>query len=287
MKTKKLPAALTLALSLCLLLFGCNINVDVKPQDSFSPDSIPAYSGSPYVAVNGNEPFFDESESSTVSFERYGELDYLGRCSEAFACIGQDLMPSSPRESISKIKPTGWQTAEYSFVDGKHLYNRCHLIGFQLSGENANEKNLITGTRYLNVEGMLPFENMTADYVKETENHVLYRVTPIFTDDNLVADGVLMEAKSVEDGGEGICFNVYAYNVQPGVIINYATGDSTADETIYDNETKYILNTNTKKFHDPSCKLSNDIKKSNRQVYYGSREALIMQGYEPCGSCKP
>lgn len=188
--------------------------------------SLPEYTGSPYIIVNDNTPFFTDDDMTRTSFENYGELDSLGRCTAAYANVGQDLMPTEKRGSISSVKPTGWQTVKYDNVDGKYLYNRCHLIGYQLTAENANKKNLITGTRYLNVDGMLPFENMVADYIKETNNHVLYRVTPIFTDDNLVANGVLMEAKSVEDDGDGILFNVYCYNAQPGIVIDYATGDS-------------------------------------------------------------
>lgn len=187
---------------------------------------IPAYSGEPYVVLNNNEPDFAEEDLTTDSYEYYSELDADGKCGVVEASISEDLMPTEERGSIGQVKPTGWQTVKYDNVDGKYLYNRCHLIGFQLTGENANEKNLITGTRYMNTEGMLPFENMVADYIKETGNHVLYRVTPIFDDDNLVASGVQMEAKSVEDNGEGICFNVYVYNVQPGIEIDYATGDS-------------------------------------------------------------
>lgn len=191
-----------------------------------SPEDIPEYSGEPYVILNNNLPDFTEEDKTTASFEIYGDLDSLGRCTTAYANVGYDLMPTEKRGSISSVKPTGWHSVQYDHVDGKSLYNRCHLIGFQLTGENANKKNLITGTRYLNVEGMLPFENMIADYVKETNNHVLYRVTPIFQEDYLVADGVQMEAWSVEDDGEGICFHVFAYNVQPGVSIDYATGES-------------------------------------------------------------
>ena len=191
---------------------------------------IPAYDGTPYTAVNGNVPGFTEEELTTEAFELYSELDSLGRCGVAYANICQELMPTEKREDIGRIKPTGWQSVQYGNVDGRSLYNRCHLIGFQLAGENANEKNLITGTRYMNVDGMLPFENLVADYVKETGNHVLYRVTPIFEGTELVARGVQMEAMSVEDGGEGVYFNVYAYNVQPGIGIDYATGDNWLEE---------------------------------------------------------
>lgn len=195
-------------------------------NNSFSLADVPEYSSKPYVAVNNNIPYFDSSEYTTNSFEVYSDLDALGRCGVAYANLSQELMPTEDRESIQDVKPTGWHTYRYGFVDGGYLYNRCHLIGFQLAGENANEKNLITGTRYMNVDGMLPFENMVADYIHETDRHVLYRVTPIFYEDELVARGVLMEAWSVEDDGEGICFNVFVYNVQPGVIINYETGES-------------------------------------------------------------
>ena len=195
-------------------------------EEKISLEEIPEYSGNAYIAINDNIPFFKEEDLTATSFENYSELDNLGRCGEATASVGKDLMPTEPRGEIGSVKPTGWQTVKYDNVEGKYLYNRCHLIGFQLTGENANKKNLITGTRYLNVTGMLPFENMVADYVKETGNHVLYRVTPIFKDDNLVADGVLIEAKSVEDNGEGILFNVYCYNVQPGIVIDYKNGES-------------------------------------------------------------
>ena len=189
-------------------------------------EEIPEFTDAAYVAVNGNVPFFLPEEYTTESYEYYSDLDELGRCGVTMACIGVDIMPTEDRGDIGSVKPTGWHSVKYDIVDGKYLYNRCHLIGFQLAGENANKKNLITGTRYLNIEGMLPFENLVADYVKETENHVLYRVTPLFDEDNLVAHGVLMEGYSVEDDGEGVCFCVYAYNAQPGITIDYATGES-------------------------------------------------------------
>jgi DNA-entry nuclease len=189
------------------------------------------YNGTPYVVVNNNEPYFtDKEKENTDAFEKYAKLDRLGRCGVAYANICKELMPTADRESISSVTPTGWENNKYDFVDGGWIYNRSHLIGFQLSGENANEKNLITGTRYMNVQGMLPFENMIDDYVDETGNHVLYRVTPIFTGNNLLCEGVLMEAWSVEDNGDGICFNVFCYNVQPGVTIDYATGENWVSE---------------------------------------------------------
>ena len=256
-----------------------------------------AYDGKPYVVINDNDPDFTDADMTTTSFERYGELDGLGRCTTAFANIGKDLMPAEKRGPIGEVKPTGWQTAKYDNVDGKYLYNRCHLIGYQLTGENANEKNLITGTRYLNVDGMLPFENMVADYIKETNNHVLYRVTPVFSGDNLVASGVQMEAESVEDNGDGILFNVYCFNAQPGIAIDYATGSSHADDSVAEsgsqtvsdsaNVQTYVLNTNTKKFHKESCSSAKSMEASNRKTYTGSRHELIDMGYEACGVCKP
>lgn len=256
------------------------------------------YQGEPYVVINDNNPDFTEADMTTASFESYGELDGLGRCTTAFANIGKDLMPAEKRGSIGEVKPTGWQTAKYDNVDGKYLYNRCHLIGYQLTGENANEKNLITGTRYLNVDGMLPFENMVADYIKETNNHVLYRVTPVFSGDNLVASGVQMEAESVEDNGDGILFNVYCFNAQPGIAIDYATGDSHQDDSIVADASKsttaaeanvqtYVLNTNTKKFHKESCNSAKSMDASNKKIYTGSRQEIIDMGYEACGVCKP
>lgn len=221
---------LSISFCSCDILFG-----DFSDGNDHIPsatlDSIPEFDGeTPYVIINENIPFFTEDEIVSESYELYGERDGLGRCTVAIACVGIDIMPTEERGSIGSVKPSGWQTVKYDFVSGKYLYNRCHLIGYQLTGENANKQNLITGTRFLNIEGMLPFEDMIADYVKETENHVMLRVTPIFHGDDLVASGVLMEAWSVEDDGEGICFNVYAYNNQPGVIIDYATGDSHPEE---------------------------------------------------------
>lgn len=288
---KKLHILLPLLLS--LLFSGC-ISVEIRvsgiPEQTVQLDSIPEYSGEPFVIINDNIPAFAPEDLTEKSYETYSDLDSLGRCGVAVANIGTDLMPTEERKSIGQVKPSGWQTAKYDFVEGKYLYNRCHLIGFQLTGENANASNLITGTRYLNVDGMLPFENMTADYIKETENHVLYRVTPVFTGDNLVADGVLMEAQSVEDEGEGIRFCVYCYNVQPGVVIDYATGESAAEDSAgakTGGTMKYVLNTGSKKFHKPDCSGVEKIKKENRKKYTGTRKDLIRDGYEPCGICKP
>ena len=196
-----------------------------QPLDNLKDHA--AYNGEPYVELNDNVPNFTTREkNNTKAFENYHRLDALGRCGTAYANICKELMPTEKRGAIGMVKPSGWNTVKYDVVDGKYLYNRCHLIGFQLAGENANKKNLITGTRYLNVDGMLPFEDEVADYVKDTDHHVLYRVTPVFKGDNLVAEGVEMEAYSVEDKGKGICFHVFVYNVQPGVTIDYATGES-------------------------------------------------------------
>ena len=203
----------------------------VNNNSYVSLDAIPAYDGKAYVAVNNNEPFFTDSDMTTTAFENYSDLDSLGRCGVAYANICKEIMPTEERGKIGMIKPSGWHTVKYDVIKDRYLYNRCHLIGYQLAGENANPKNLITGTRYLNVEGMLPFENLVADYVNNTGNHVLYRVTPMFSGSNLVANGVLIEAKSVEDNGGGILFNVYCYNVQPGIGINYENGDSWLDGT--------------------------------------------------------
>lgn len=271
---------------------------------TFSIDQVGAYSGNPYIAINNNVPYFTDSEMTrTDAFETYSNLDSLGRCGVAYANICNELMPTEERGEIGSIKPSGWHTANYhEYIDGNYLYNRCHLIGYQLSGENANEKNLITGTRYLNVQGMLPFENEVADYVESTGNHVLYRVTPIFEGNNLVASGVLMEAYSVEDQGKGVMFNVYCYNVQPGIVIDYATGDSqlsndatpiqsqevTTESSLTQTEAvDYVLNTSTKRFHYPDCKSVTDMKEKNKQYYHGSREDLINQGYKACGNCQP
>lgn len=198
----------------------------IPETEKISLDEIPEYAGAPFVEINGNIPRFEEEDFEKEVFEKYHSLDILGRCGEAYAKLGRELMPNEERESISEVIPTGWQNRKYDGIEQGYLYNRCHLIGYQLAGENANEKNLITGTRYMNVDGMLPLENKVADYIQETGNHVLYRVTPIYDGADMVASGVQMEAESVEDGGKGICFNVYCYNVQPGIEIDYATGEN-------------------------------------------------------------
>ncbi len=265
-------------------------------QQAFDLASVPAYSGSPYVQVCGNQPLFTDSDKARGSFEEYSPLDSLGRCGVAFALIGTETMPTEERGSIGAVKPSGWHTIRYNgVVEGNYLYNRCHLIGYQLAGENANPKNLITGTRYLNTKGMLPFEEEVADYVERTSNHVLYRATPVFDGSNLVASGVQMEAWSVEDSGAGVSFDVYCYNVQPGISIDYATGDSAlaeeqaAAETATEDTTQasYVLNTSTKKFHFPSCSSIAKMKDSNKQSFTGARQELIDKGYSPCGKCNP
>ena len=294
---------------------------------TLSVDEIPAYSGQAAIEINQNVPGFTESDYTTEAFEQYSPLDGLGRCGIAYACVGEEIMPTEERGAIGMVKPSGWHTVKYDFVDGKYLYNRCHLIAYMLSGENANTENLITGTRYMNTEGMLPYENQVADYVHDTGNHVLYRVTPLYERDNLVASGVEIEASSVEDKGKSLSFHVYCYNVQPGVTIDYATGDSalaedlatenvqeTAQETsVADGkqssenavaavqeetsaeqdgghakeEQDYVLNKNTKKFHYPWCSSADDIKKKNRKDFTGTREEVISQGYVPCKRCNP
>lgn len=273
----------------------------------FSYEDIPPYSGMAYIEINNNIPTFSESDRQmTQAFEFYSDLDELGRCGQAYANICPEIQPIEERGSIGQIRPSGWHTVKYNdLIDGNYLYNRCHLIGYQLAGENANEKNLITGTRYLNVVGMLQFENQVNDYVLLTGNHVLYRVTPIFIDNNLVASGVQIEAWSVEDGGEGICFNVYCYNVQPGIEIDYETGESwvsedaqsteAANEQVDDRnatdsagtdvEVNYVVNTNTKKFHLPTCASVNDMAEHNKLIYVGTIQELIDQGYSPCQKC--
>lgn len=305
---------LAILLALCLsfaLLSGCSASTESQstnepvqeqtqeaqtaeeqPQkidaSTYTLDNIPAYSGSPYVEINGNVPNFTDEDKARSTFEEYSPLDYLGRCGVAFMLASEETMPTEERGDIGDVKPSGWHTVRYNgVVEGNYLYNRCHLLGFQLSGENANEQNLITGTRYMNTEGMLPFENHIADYIDATGNHVLYRVTPIYTGENLVADGVQMEAYSIEDKGNGINFNVFCYNVQPGVVIDYATGESTLEETPEEESTTgteqhYVLNTNSKKFHYPDCSSVDDMSAKNKQDYAGTREDLINQGYDRC-----
>ena len=361
-----------------IMLFSFTVSSAADSKTScITVSNVGEYSDSAYVELENNIPSFKKSELTTKAFEKYSELDDLGRCGVAFANVCRETMPTEERGNIGMIKPSGWQTAKYDNVDGKYLYNRCHLIGYQLTAENANEKNLITGTRYLNIEGMLPFENMVADYIDETDNHVLYRMTPIFKDNNLLASGAQIEAYSVEDKGKGVCFNVYCYNVQPGIEINYSDGTNRlADGTIasitlnyskytltvgqsktfvastspesaaknvtwYSSNNKvatvskngkvtavkagtttitaktanglkatckvtvkaksdttvtnstsvgnvtYVLNTNTKKFHLPSCSSVRDMKDKNKKEVSCSRDEVIDMGYVPCKRCNP
>lgn len=298
-------------------------NRPVTDDGVLSYRDVPAFEGNPYVYVNDGEPTFtDEQRAAEPGHEHYGELDELGRCTAAFAVVGPETQPTEKRGSIGEVRPSGWQMAKYDFVEGKYLFNRCHLLGYQLTGENANERNLITGTRYLNVQGMLPFENAVADYVDATGNHVLMAVTPVFESSELVARGVHMMAESVEDGGEGVAFNVFCYNVQPGVVINYGTGESMLEEDATplpdvsgaesapdaasegagareasekgatgSDEGKgvaeYVLNTNSRKFHLPSCSSVGQMSPKNREDIEGTRENLIANGYDPCKRCNP
>lgn len=374
MKKKNVFLCLLMALSLV-----CNLSVmpasAALQKEKITLNNLPVYSGEAYVELNDNVPSFSKKDMTSKAFEKYSKLDDLGRCGAAYANVCRETMPTEERGNIGMIKPSGWHTVKYDNVEGKYLYNRCHLIGYQLTAENANEKNLITGTRYLNVEGMLPFENLVADYVEETDNHVLYRVTPIFKGDNLLASGVQIEAYSVEDKGKGVSFNVYCYNVQPGITIDYTNGDSKlSDGTIasitlnytkyalevgqsktlvavtspesavksvtwYSSNNKiatvskngkvtavkagtvtitakttnglkaickvtvkeksgtavvnntssgsctYVLNTNTKKFHLPSCSSVKDMKDKNKQEVTCSRDEVIDMGYVPCKHC--
>ena len=298
-------------------------NRPVTDDGVLSYRDVPAFEGNPYVYVNDGEPTFtDEQRAAEPGHEHYGELDELGRCTAAFAVVGPETQPTEKRGSIGEVRPSGWQMAKYDFVEGKYLFNRCHLLGYQLTGENANERNLITGTRYLNVQGMLPFENAVADYVDATGNHVLMAVMPVFEGSELVARGVHMMAESVEDGGEGVAFNVFCYNVQPGVVIDYGTGASMLEEDATplpdvsgaesapdaasegagareasekgatgSDEGKgvaeYVLNTNSKKFHLPSCSSVDQMSPKNREDVEDTRENLIAKGYDPCKRCNP
>ena len=272
-----------------------------QPMEDAPPlslDEIPEYAGEPYVMVNGNIPYFPAEDLTTQPFERYSPLDSLGRCGTAYANISRDTMPAAERGTIGDVRPSGWHTVRYDdLIDGRYLYNRCHLIAYRLAGENANTRNLITGTRYLNTIGMLPLEDQVGDYVETTGNYVLYRVTHLFEGENLLASGVLMEAYSVEDAGGGVCFNAYCYNVQPGIAIDYATGDSRiigdgsgqvkAVPSIQPVETVYILNRNTKKFHYAYCSSVSDMSEKNKLSSNADRKTIIAWGYVPCKRCNP
>ncbi|MGN0261391.1 MAG: DNA/RNA non-specific endonuclease [Eggerthellaceae bacterium] len=283
-------------------------------------DQIPEYSGSPYVELNGNQPYFDPDDYPYESFESYAPLDSLGRCGECAALVGEETMPTEKRGSIGSVKPSGWCMHKYDWVDGKYVYNRCHLLGYQLTAENANVRNLITGTRSMNVDGMEPFESKVAQYVKSTGNHVLYRVTPLFEGNELVARGVVMEVRSMEDDGKGLSFCIYCYNVEPGVTIDYASGENWADGTMGSGESSddsdgsaaaagavaasaadsaepaasgdsvaasYVLNTNSKKFHVPECGSVDQMSEANKEYFNGTRDEAIARGYTPCKRCNP
>lgn len=294
MKRKLSLSIISLMMAMLMLLCSCNVSV---PNNSPS-DSDLVYTGVAFTEQNGSVPVFSDAEKTTTPYEKYSELDELGRCGVAIAVLGLETMPAKDEErgSISNVTPSGWVQAKYDIVDGGYLYNRAHMIGWQLSAENDNKKNLITGTRYFNVEGMLPFENMVADYIRETNNHVAYRVTPVYDGNNLVCNGVIMEAWSIEDNGEGICFNVLVHNVQPGIQINYATGESwLTGETPPENTTPkpeakpdyYVLNISSKKIHYPTCSYAEKLKEDNKSEYTGNIQDLINEGYTTCGVCKP
>ena len=285
-------------------------------DDVFSMQMVPGYDGVPSAQVHDNVPFFTEDDLAREAFEEFSPLDAKGRCGTAFALVGPETMPSLTRGSIGMIRPSGWQVTRYDWIEGGYLFNRCHLIGYQLTGQNDNELNLITGTRTMNTQGMEPYENRVANYVYRTNGHVLYRVTPYFNGSNLVADGVLMEAQSIEDKGKSVRFCVWCYNVEPGVIIDYATGESEADGTlsqpapttnvvvapshadeiapteVVSGQTEiptcdYVLNTNSLKFHRPDCTAVADMKEHNKKLFFGTRDEAIELGYVPCGICKP
>lgn len=313
MKRLQARAAQALAFAaICLFAFasvaGCSgdggvdgageavsVSESVLEAGQIDEAELPEYTGDPVIEVNGNEPNFSDEDFDGPS-EYYSNLDSLGRCGTTMAIVGEETMPTEERGDISEVHPSGWQVSFYDdLVPDQNIYNRCHLIGFQLAGENANERNLITGTNYMNHEGMLPYENEVADYVWDTGNHVLYRVTPIFVGDELMARGVHMEAESVEDGGAGVSFNIYCFNVQPGLEIDYETGENWRAESASTEsaeqggatQTTYILNTGSKKFHMPECDSVEDIRGHNKQEYTGTRDEIIAQGYEPCGRCHP
>ena len=301
MGNKRYTSILALLLAILLLFTAC---ADGNQGGSSSPADIPSGGNatSPYAVVNDNVPYFEDSEITDEAFESYSELDALGRCGVAFACIGVETMPTEDRDfSLSSVTPSGWEyngksnknTYPTSIVPGGYIYNRCHLIGFQLTAETTNRKNLITGTKYLNIEGMLPFENMVADFIKETGYHVMYRATPIYEEYNLLASGVMIEAYSVEDSGEGICFCIYAYNVQPGIEIDYFTGENklsgdVSPEDAVETTRKYVINTDSGKVHLEECHYAKSLKEENRAEFEGTLTELLAEYPEctQCGSCK-
>ncbi len=326
MKNRFLTSLIALLLALSLLLTGCEFGTTTPPDDEtvedipeleappIGEDDIPEPSEDPdpadptngiYAKLNGNKPYFDAEDITDTCFELYSELDELGRCGVAYACVGIEIMPTEVRDfSLTSISPSGWNynnktnnnKYETSVVPGGYIYNRCHLIGYQLTGETTNNKNLITGTKQLNINGMLPFENMVADFIKDTGYHVMYRVTPIYEDYNLLASGVIIEAYSVEDEGDGICFCVYVYNVQPGIEINYFTGENKLEgevETDEPDETvkSFVINISNGKIHLDSCYTIKQMFEANREDFEGTvtelHEKYPEADYSPCGICKP
>lgn len=316
-KLKKTAIAFGISLVFIFMTVGCAFVSDHLNKEMQNPSEEPAdkltekdgldiaaddfsdFSGEFVVECNYNvpEPDLVDIISSMSGFEYYSELDELGRCGVCYANLSKELMPKEERGEIGHIKPSGWQTAKYAdiIMDGLYLFNRCHLIAYQLSGENDNPKNLITGTRYMNTEGMLPYENMVSQYIQETNHHVYYRVTPVYEGKDLVAKGVQMEAYSLEDNGTGICFNVFIYNIQPGIQINYATGDSKKDPSVQvinanagnPSDYDYILNIRSGKFHYGNCCGVSEMKEHNKEYFKGTRKEALELGYEPCGTCKP
>lgn len=304
-------AALLLAVLLlaCGAASGCSFlgGEDFRPSLEYDIDRLvaqseeaarqaPAYSGDPSVELAGDVPAFSADEITSQSFEDYWPLDSLGRVTGAFACVGWETMPTQERGDIHEIHPTGWEQRRYSWVDGGALYNRCHLISHSLGAEDANERNLMTGTRSMNVAGMQPYEMEIVDYIRETGNHVMYRVVPVFSGDNLVADGVHLQAQSVEDGGEGVSFNVYCYNVEPGVWIDYATGENGPDGTEGDAKgpaaesvpsSKYVLNTKSMRIHRADCEAVASMSDQNKEPWDGTVREARAQGYSSCGICNP
>ncbi|WP_029319816.1 DNA/RNA non-specific endonuclease [Butyrivibrio sp. AE3004] len=303
-----IPVIAALVISVCSVsVLGVGETTKTAAESAVVAE-IPAYSGRDNFVLNDNVPVFTSLEITGKSYEKYGELDDLGRCTPAMASIGKDLMPAEERGSIAEVKPSGWNQNKYPGLvntDPPFLYNRCHMIGYQLTGENANERNLITGTRYMN-EAMIPYENEVADYIRNTGNHVMYRVTPVFDGDNLLCDGLQVEAMSVEDKGKGVSFNVFFYNVQPGVFIDYKDGSNKPDKNYRpennesennesDNGTRssvettqtYIGNKNSHVFHRPDCDSVSDMKEKNKVMLEGTPEEIENQGFRPCQRCHP
>ena len=252
----------------------------------------PTYRNNPYIAINNNIPIFSSNELKPECCEKYSERDKLNRCGAAFAVVGKESMTTEDRGDISNIRPTGWHSVKYDIISNKFLYNRCHLIGRQLASNTDHANNLITGTKFMNNQGMLPFENMIADYIKESNNHVAYRVTPIFLNNNLLASGVQMEAYSIGDDGKSICFNIYCFNVQPDIAINYEDGESrliTDDTPLFSSspDSDYILDSKNMIYHKKSCSLVNKIKSEHKREYVGDKSSLIKLKYNECDKCKP